>query len=105
MVCLLLLLDRPSLHVQPLSFPTRRSSDLYTRHAEFTISTTKPLPSHRPWSGGSNLAPKFVISLSRLLTPLKLATTPPSCVPPPCCESTVGARRAEAPACATGACR
>src|SRR5690348_17999390 len=75
MVCLLLLLDRPSLHVQPLSFPTRRSSDLYTRHAEFTISTTKPLPSHRPWSGGSNLAPKFVISLSRLLTPLKLATT------------------------------
>src|SRR5713101_7019835 len=41
--------------------------------AELTGSTIKPLPTHRPWSGGSNSAPKLVIALSRLLTPLKLA--------------------------------
>ena len=39
--------------------------------AELTGSTTKPLPTHNPWSGGSNCAPKLVFALSRLLTPLK----------------------------------
>src|SRR4029077_16840382 len=78
----------------------------YTRHAELTISTTKPLPSHRPWSGGSNFAPKLVISLSRRPTPLKLATTPPPSSLPLCCAPAVGASdRADAPTCATGACR
>src|SRR5579863_1029490 len=45
-------------------------------NAEFTASSTKPLPTHNPWSGGSNSAPKFVFSLSRLLTPLKFASSP-----------------------------
>src|SRR5712692_9741350 len=39
--------------------------------AELTGSTTKPLPTQSPWSGGSNSAPKLVFALSRLLTPLK----------------------------------
>src|SRR5437016_13809838 len=34
---------------------------------------TKPLPAHKPWSGGSNSWPKFVTALSRLETPLKFA--------------------------------
>src|ERR1700722_11742647 len=42
------------------------------RYAELTGSSTKPLPSHRPWSGGSNVCSKLVTWLSRLLTPLKL---------------------------------
>src|SRR3954465_12884476 len=42
------------------------------RYAEFTGSRTKPFPTHSPWSGGSNSAPKLVRSLSRLLVPLKL---------------------------------
>ncbi len=46
----------------------------YIRYAELTGSRTKPLPAHRPWSGGSNSAPKFVCSLSRLLTPLKFSS-------------------------------
>src|SRR3954464_1403683 len=46
------------------------------RKAEFTGSRTNPLPTQRPWSGGSNSAPKFVTALSRLLTPLKLRTRP-----------------------------
>src|SRR5580704_17336901 len=42
------------------------------RYAELTGSSTKPLPSHSPWSGGSNVCSKLVNWLSRLLTPLKL---------------------------------
>src|ERR1700730_1593486 len=42
------------------------------RYAELTGSSTKPLPSHSPWSGGSNVCSKLVTWLSRLLTPLKL---------------------------------
>src|SRR5690242_21767525 len=42
------------------------------RYAELTGSSTKPLPSHRPWSGGSNVCSKLVNWLSRLLTPSKL---------------------------------
>src|SRR5579862_2969729 len=42
------------------------------RYAELTGSSTKPLPSHSPWSGGSNFCSKLVTWLSRLLTPLKL---------------------------------
>ncbi len=38
-----------------------------------TGSSTKPLPLHSPWSGGSNVCSKLVNWLSRLLTPLKLA--------------------------------
>jgi hypothetical protein len=34
----------------------------------------KPLPSHSPWSGGSNICSKLVNWLSRLLTPLKLTS-------------------------------
>src|SRR5450755_4771916 len=44
------------------------------RYAELTGSSTKPLPSHSPWSGGSNVCSKLVTWLSRLLTPLKLAS-------------------------------
>src|SRR4029077_16377956 len=47
-----------------------------TVYAEFTISTTKPLPAHSPWSGGSNSSPKFVTSLSRLEVPLKFCSSP-----------------------------
>src|SRR5450631_4075076 len=47
----------------------------WPRYAELTGSTTKPLPSQSPWSGGSNVALKLVSWLSRLLTPLKLACT------------------------------
>src|ERR1700737_4296871 len=54
-------------------------------YAELTGSRTKPLPSHNPWSGGSNRRPKFVSSLSRLLTPLKWCTrVPPDRLSPPC---------------------
>src|SRR5262252_3090560 len=42
------------------------------RYAELTGSRMKPLPSHSPWSGGSNISSKLVNWLSRLLTPLKL---------------------------------
>src|SRR6516164_2144267 len=42
------------------------------RYAELTGSRMKPLPSHSPWSGGSNICSKLVNWLSRLLTPLKL---------------------------------
>src|SRR5450755_693848 len=42
------------------------------RYAELTGSSTKPLPLHSPWSGGSNVCSKLVTWLSRLLTPLKL---------------------------------
>src|SRR5689334_20216645 len=42
------------------------------RYAELTGSSTKPLPSHNPWSGGSNFCSKLVNWLSRLLTPSKL---------------------------------
>src|SRR5258708_36627037 len=42
------------------------------RYAELTGSSTKPLPLHSPWSGGSNFCSKLVNWLSRLLTPLKL---------------------------------
>ncbi len=42
------------------------------RYAELTGSSTKPLPSHSPWSGGSNVCSKLVNWLSRLLTPSKL---------------------------------
>src|SRR5437899_941419 len=44
------------------------------RYAELTASSTKPLPSHSPWSGGSNVCSKLVTWLSRLLTPLKLTS-------------------------------
>src|ERR1039458_78547 len=44
------------------------------RYAELTGSSTKPGPSHSPWSGGSNVCSKLVTWLSRLLTPLKLAS-------------------------------
>src|ERR1700755_3149978 len=42
------------------------------RYAELTGSSTKPLPSHTPWSGGSTVCSKLVNWLSRLLTPSKL---------------------------------
>src|SRR6201995_40048 len=42
------------------------------RYAELTGSSTKPLPSHSPWSGDSNVRSKLVNWLSRLLTPSKL---------------------------------
>src|SRR5216683_1872687 len=45
--------------------------------AELTGSTIKPLPTHRPWSGGSNSAPKLVMALSRLLTPLNPSSNVP----------------------------
>ncbi len=45
---------------------------LKMRYAELTGSRMKPLPSHRPWSGGSNICSKLVTWLSRLPTPLKL---------------------------------
>src|SRR5215469_13166262 len=57
--------------------------------AELTDSTTKPLPTQRPWSGGSNSRPKLVTALSWLLTPLKLLKSTLACVvtadatPPP----------------------
>src|SRR5215831_10720484 len=44
------------------------------RYAELTGSRMKPLPSHSPWSGGSNISSKLVNWLSRLLTPLKLTS-------------------------------
>src|ERR1700734_4556023 len=47
------------------------------RYAELTGSSTKPLPSHSPWSGGSNVCSKLVTWLSRLLTPLKLTRAEP----------------------------
>src|ERR1700694_6181004 len=46
-------------------------------YAESTGSSTKPLPSQSAVSGGSNFAPKFVTSLSRLLTPLKCRRSRP----------------------------
>src|ERR1700694_344517 len=46
-------------------------------YAESTGSSTKPLPSQIAVSGGSNFAPKFVTSLSRLLTPLKCRRSRP----------------------------
>src|SRR5215472_897161 len=48
--------------------------------AELTGSTTKPLPTQRPWSGGSNSRPKLVTALSWLLTPLKLLKSTLACV-------------------------
>src|SRR5689334_8159813 len=44
------------------------------RYAELTASSTKPLPLHNPWSGGSNVCSQLVNWLSRLLTPSKLTT-------------------------------
>src|SRR3954451_15910734 len=44
-------------------------------YAELTGSSTNRLPTHSPWSGGSNLALKLVTSLSRLLVPSNLCAT------------------------------
>src|SRR3954452_7145527 len=55
---------------------TLRPFSRKTRKAEFTGSSTNPVETQRRWSGGSNSAPKFVSALSRLLTPLKLRTSP-----------------------------
>src|SRR3954470_8177724 len=47
-------------------------------YAELTGSRTKPFPTQRPWSGGSNSALKLVTSLSRLLVPLKFRSNVPA---------------------------
>src|SRR3954447_1817605 len=72
-------------------------------YAEFTGSSTNPLPTHSPWSGGSNLALKLVTSLSRLLVPLKLcATEAAAAVGPAAGEAATGVAGAAARAADAG---
>src|SRR4051812_25184347 len=66
------------------------------RYAELTGSRTNPAPAQSPWSGGSNLALKLVTSLSRLLVPLKLASSvgAPAAAPVPAAGTEDAAVRA-----------